>query len=166
MAQDQVGQVEHLHDMQLEVMVGIDDLVITGARAAMDRFPHAECPAVEGVFSELVGMRVGRGYTREVQERFGGAQGCTHLEQLARIMGPVVVQAVTSVRAKGRDWTHLDVSAQARPSLFPRNTCHVWVDGGPAEQKLAGGWRPGVAGNPAPPVEVLLRQSTRRSSAR
>jgi hypothetical protein len=165
-AADREDQVEVLHDMCLEVTVDGAELEITEARAVMERFPHAECPAITAKFGELVGLRVGQGYTRAVQERFAGALGCTHLEQLARIMGPVVIQAVTSTRAKARDWAHLDTAPAARPSLFPRNTCHVWVDGGPAEQKLAAGWRPGITGYPAPPVEVVLRQSTRRSSAR
>lgn len=149
--------VELLHDMRLEVTVRKADLTVTEARAVMDRFPHAECPSITGHFGELVGLRVGPGYTRAVQERFAGALGCTHLEQLARIMGPVVVQAVTSCRARARDWAHLDGAPDSRPSLFPRNTCHVWAEGGVAEQKLAVGWRPGQGGYPAPPVEVVLR---------
>lgn len=158
-AGEREDQVEHLHDMRLEVTVRTDDLVVTEARAVMDRFPHAECPDITEKFGELVGLRVGRGYTRAVQERFSGALGCTHLDQLARIMGPVVIQAVTSTRARRRDWGHLEAAPQERPALFPRNTCHVWVDGGPAEQKLAAGWRPGVSGYPAPPVEVVLRRT-------
>jgi len=133
--------------------------VIDEAHATMVRYPHAECPSITEVFDGLVGMNIGRGYTRAVQERFGGAAGCAHLEQLARTIGPVVVQGMTSVRARARDWSRLDDVPAERPRLFPSNTCHVFADGGPAEQKLAAGWRPGVGGYPAPPVEVILRGS-------
>ncbi|MGH9016608.1 MAG: DUF2889 domain-containing protein [Acidimicrobiales bacterium] len=151
--------VEHVHDMDLTVVVRKDDLTITAAGAVMARFPHSECPSITTAFEDLVGLCISRGYTRAVQERFGGARGCTHLEQLARTIGPVVIQAMTSTRARDRDWQHLDVDASARPTLFPRNTCHIWAEGGVAEQKLAAGWRPGQrAGYPAPPVEVLLRR--------
>ena len=78
----------------------IDDLTITEAVAEMHTFPHTECPGIAPAFAGLVGLSVARGYTREVQARFGGPQGCTHLEQLARSLGPVVVQAVTSRRAR------------------------------------------------------------------
>ena len=175
-------RVEHVHDMDLPSLVRKDDLTITEATATMARFPHAECPSITDAFDDLVGLCISRGYTRAVQERFGGARGCTHLEQLARTVGPVVIQAMTSNRARDRDWQHLDAAPSARPTLFPRNTCHIWADGGVAEQKLAAGWRPGErAGYPAPPVEVFLRrgpstttsgpprrhlQSRRRSSAR
>ncbi|MHB8439054.1 MAG: DUF2889 domain-containing protein [Acidimicrobiales bacterium] len=148
--------VQHLHDMHLDITVRKEDLVITEAEAAMDRYPHAECPAISGAFGQLQGLSVAKGYTRAVQERFAGAKGCTHLEQLARTIGPVVIQAVTSCRARARDWAHLDAAPAARPTLFPRNTCHIWADDGVAEQKLALGWRPGIGGYPAPSVEVLL----------
>jgi hypothetical protein len=135
-------RVEHVHDMDLRVTVRKDDLTITAATATMARFPHAECPSITAAFDDLVGLGISRGYTRAVQERFGGARGCTHLEQLARTIGPVVIQAMTSNRARDRDWQH-----------------HIWADGGVAEQKLAAGWRPGErAGYPAPPVEVFLRR--------
>ena len=89
-----------VHDMELRVTVRIDDLTIIESVAEMHTFPHAECPAIVLAFAGLVGLSVARGYTREVQRRFGGPRGCTHLEQLARSLGPLVVQAVTSRRAR------------------------------------------------------------------
>ena len=43
-----------------------------------------------------------------MQARFAGPRGCTHLEQLARALGPVVVQAVTSRRARAVSTGQLD----------------------------------------------------------
>ena len=94
------SDVSMVHDMALQVSVRIDDLTITEARAHMHTFPHTECPGIVAAFAGLVGIGVTRGYTRQVQQRFGGPKGCTHLEQLARSLGPVVVQAVTSRRAQ------------------------------------------------------------------
>ena len=149
--------VAQLHDMQLHVEVRAADLTITAARAEMDRYPHTECTDITPKFENLVGLNVGRGYTRAVQERFAGALGCTHLDQLARTLGPVVIQAVTSMRARSRNWASLDTPPAERPSMFPRNTCHIWAEGGVAERKLEAGWRPGIGGYPAPPVAVFLR---------
>ena len=156
----QTGGIEHVHDMELGITVRKDDLTIESASCEMHRFPHAECPAITGAFGALVGLSVRRGYTKAVQERFGGTRGCTHLEQLARAIGPVVVQAATSARARARDWAHLDAAPSQRPATFPRDTCHVWAEGGPAQQKLAAGWRPGMGGYPAPPVDVIVRMGT------
>jgi len=159
----QSGGIEHVHDMELGITVRKEDLTIESASCEMHRFPHSECPAITGAVAGLVGLSVRRGYTRAVQERFGGAAGCTHLEQLARAIGPVVVQAATSARARTRDWAHLDAAPSQRPASFPRDTCHVWAEGGPAEQKLAAGWRPGIGGYPAPPVDVIVHMGTKQA---
>lgn len=158
-------QVGELHDITLRITVERAGLVIVAAAVEMTTFPHTECPAIAPAFQGLVGLSVARGYTRAVQERFAGAAGCTHIDQLARAMGPVVIQAVTSVRARDRDWEALDSAPADRPSTFPVNTCHVWAEGGPAEQKLAAGWRPGVDGYPAPPLEHYVALPRRRTPA-
>lgn len=154
---DGVDQVALLHDMELHVTVRVADLTIVQARAEMHRFPHTECPAITGAFEGLVGLSVARGYGREVQRRFAGPAGCTHLDQLARALGPMVIQVATSRRARRRDWVALATPPPGRPAGFPRDSCHVWAEGGVAEQKLAAGWRPGDGGYPAPPLAEVLR---------
>jgi hypothetical protein len=145
-----VGQV---HDMELRVTVRLDDLVITESDAVMHTFPHTECPGIVPAFRALAGLHVGRGYTRKVQEAFGGPRGCTHLEQLARSLGPVVIQAMMSKRTQS--------PSDAKPASpgtgvpWPRDSCHVWAEGGVAERKIAAGWRPGSGPYPAPPVETI-----------
>lgn len=182
---DGTDKVAELHDMDLTVSVDKETRTIVAADAAMRRFPHAECPAITSAFAGLVGDTVGRGYTRRVQERFDGAAGCTHLAQLARTLGPVVVQALTSDRSargwadaadgeatesgSGTDRTPAGANGtpdavDARRSLFPPNTCHIWAEGGVGEQKLATGWRPGVTGYPAPPVAVVVELMRKPSS--
>ncbi|MGD0393843.1 MAG: DUF2889 domain-containing protein [Acidimicrobiales bacterium] len=144
-----------VHEMELRVRVAIPDLTIVEATARMDTFPHAECPGIVGAFAQLEGLSVTRGYTREVQARFAGPKGCTHLEQLARALGPVVVQAVTSRRARAVSTGQLDNLLAGGGSPWARDSCHIWVEGGIADQKLAAGWRPGTGPYPAPPLETF-----------
>ena len=147
-----------VHDMDLRVEVTVDDLTITEASAEMRTFPHVECPGITAAFAGLAGLSVTRGYTREVQRRFGGPRGCTHLEQLARSLGPVVVQAITSRRARAVSRGESEDLLSGAGSPWARDSCHVWAEGGPADQKLAAGWRPGVGPYPAPAV-VTFRAS-------
>ncbi len=151
--------VATVHDMELRVRVRTTDLTIVGATAEMVTFPHAECPVVEEAFAGLVGLSVARGYTRAVQTRFGGPKGCTHLEQLARALGPVVIQAVTSRRAlsvsRGESQDLL-AGGGASGSPWARDSCHIWAEGGTADQKLAAGWRPGVGPYPSPTLVTFL----------
>ena len=153
-------QTQHLHDMVLELEVARSSMTVVGARASMGRFPHPECRAIEGAFGGLVGLNVARGYNRAVQARFGRALGCSHLEFLARAIGPVVVQATTSISA--RDGTRPafgDPGADGGTvSRWLADTCHVWAVGGVGEQKLALGWRPGVDGYPSPTLVALRRR--------
>jgi Protein of unknown function (DUF2889) len=110
-------------------------------------------------FAGLAGLSVSRGFTRRVQERLGGPRGCSHLEQLARALGPVVIQAVTSRRAlsmsRGRSSDLLSGSG----SPWAVDSCHVWAAGGVAQQKLAAGWRPGVGPYPSLPFDEIRRSS-------
>ncbi len=151
--------VATVHDMELRVRIRSADLTITGATAEMFAFPHTECPAIESAFDGLVGLSVARGYTREVQSRFGGPRGCTHLEHLARSLGPVVIQAVTSRRlqsvARGES-EDLLAAAGGSGSPWARDSCHIWAEDGIADRKLAAGWRPGVGPYPSPALVTFL----------
>jgi len=147
--------VEHVHDMSLAVTVRREDLTITAAKATMHRFPHHECPGIEDAFSGLVGLGVARGYSRAVQERFGRSLGCAHLELLARMVGPVVIQAIPSSTLRQRGIEEAGSMLAGAGGAWLADTCHVWRNGGPGPAKLAIGWRPGTTAYPAPSLEEL-----------
>jgi hypothetical protein len=149
-----------LHHMELAIVVRRSDLVIVDAEATMDTFPHAECPTIEDTFRDLIGLSVSRGYTNAVQARFGRERGCSHLEFLARALGPVVIQAITSSAAMRIELGDGEQTMGGEGSLgWLTNTCHVWAEDGVGVQKVASGWRPGVAEYPAPSlVEIRRRQ--------
>jgi hypothetical protein len=157
--------VATVHDMELRVRVRTSDLTIVGATAEMHTFPHTECPGIEAAFAGLEGLSVARGYTRAVQARFGGPRGCTHLEHLARSLGPVVIQAVTSRRARSvslGESADLLAGAAGTGSPWARDSCHIWAEGGIADQKLAAGWRPGVGPYPSPALVTFLDRGRNR----
>lgn len=145
-----------LHRMTLEATVRPSERTIMSARATMSAFPHAECPAITPAFEQLVGLRVVGGYGREIRERFSGVKGCAHLHELARGLGPAVVQALMSWTA----WHRPTGAKQAEPSPGALNSCHVWATGGVGEQKLAAGWRIQSGGPyPVPPVSAFQQGS-------
>jgi hypothetical protein len=151
-----------LHHMELAIVVRRADLVIVDAAATMDTYPHAECPTIEPAFSELIGLSVGRGYTNEVQARFGRQRGCSHLEFLARALGPVVIQSLTSGAARqmedGLGEGPFGGAEGESRLTFLTNTCHLWAEDGIGLAKVALGWRPGRNEYPAPSlVEIRGR---------
>jgi Protein of unknown function (DUF2889) len=149
-----------LHRMELGIVVRRADMTIVDAAADMQSYPHAECTDIEPSFRDLVGLSVARGYSNAVQERFGRQRGCSHLEFLARAIGPVVIQGLTSSGA----W-EVEKGSGQHPMReggfgFLANTCHVWTEDGAGAQKIAAGWRPGLLGYPAPrAVEVRRRMA-------
>lgn len=149
-----------LHHMELGLVVRRADLVIVDAAASMGTFPHAECPSIEGAFGDLVGLSVARGYTSAVQARFGRERGCSHIEFLARALGPVVIQAVTSSAALRVEQGDTETVFADRGMQWLTDTCHLWAEGGIGMQKVATGWRPGKDEYPAPSlVEIRRRQA-------
>jgi hypothetical protein len=146
-----------LHTMELGIVVRRADLTIVDAVADMLTYPHVECTDIEPHFGELVGLSVARGYTSAVQERFGRERGCSHLEFLARALGPAVIQATTSTASWQTEQTGVYPTSETGLS-FLTNTCHVWTPDGPGAQKVALGWRPGRLGYPAPAASEIRRR--------
>jgi hypothetical protein len=159
-ASGQVGPRD-VHHMELGLVVRCADLVFVDASATMGRFPHPECPAIEDSFSDLIGVSVARGYTRAVQDRFGRERGCSHLEFLARALGPVVIQAVTAAGARRVENGEVDVLVGGGLEWLA-NTCHIWSENGIGMQKLAAEWRPGRGEYPAPSLVEIRRRQERR----
>ncbi len=146
-----------LHRMELGIVVRRADLVIVDAVATMGTFPHAECPTIEDAFSDLVGLSVSRGYTSAVQDRFGRQRGCSHLEFLARALGPVVIQAITSSAAYRMELGDGEQTFSEGGMQWLTNTCHLWAEDGIGLQKVATGWRPGNGEYPAPSLVEIRR---------
>jgi DUF2889 family protein len=147
-----------LHNMGLGVVVRRADLCIVDAAADMRTYPHAECTDIEPSFRHLIGLSVARGYTNAVQERFGRERGCSHLEFLARALGPVVVQSVTSSAAWRVEKGDGQYPTGDGRLNFLTDTCHVWAEDGPGLQKLAMGWQPGKLEYPAPSLAEVRRR--------
>jgi hypothetical protein len=148
-----------VHRMELGIVVRRSDLVIVDAEAIMHTFPHAECPTIEGSFSDLIGLSISRGYTNAVQQRFGRERGCSHLEFLARSLGPVVIQSLTSLSAHRRENGGDESAVLAESGVqWLTNTCHLWAEGGIGQQKVALGWRPAKASYPAPSLVEIRRR--------
>jgi hypothetical protein len=148
-----------VHRMELGIVVRRPDLVIVDAAAVMHAFPHAECPEIEDSFSDLIGLSISRGYTNAVQKRFGRERGCSHIEFLARALGPTVIQALSAsafrrLEAGGYQGVGLDEGGV--PWLT--NTCHLWAEGGIGQQKVAAGWRPGNGTYPAASLVEIRRR--------
>ena len=76
-----VGVGEPIHHMRVRITVD-SDLTIVAAEAVSLDTPYQVCPLAALNFKRLAGIRIGPGYMRKVKERYGRAQGCTHILEM------------------------------------------------------------------------------------
>lgn len=119
---------EPLHDMWLRLTVD-DELTIVAAEAAMDKFPYHICSAIAPAFAQLEGLKIGPGFSKKVQQRLGGVNGCTHLVELIRPVATAAFQTIYPILARERgelpDERHARAPGHMRPTLL--NSCHTYA---------------------------------------
>ena len=92
-----------MHSMWLRFTVDRTATIVS-AQAATDAGPYgAACGTVAPDYSQLAGVRVGRGYRDTIRKLFGRTAGCTHMNELAGVMGSAVMQALWEVMTQDSD---------------------------------------------------------------
>ena len=150
--------IRDVHAMTLDVTVDRRSFIVTDANAEMTRTPHMECTAIEPAFRNLIGLSVTRGFNRAVQERLGRQRGCTHLEFLARAIGPAVIQTMASASSRRAGAAGISRTVKEDSDSWLTNTCHLWAEDSIGATKIREGWRPGLDGYPARTL-VEMRQT-------
>jgi hypothetical protein len=90
-----------LHNMWVRLTIDTD-YVIHDVASAMDAFPQQMCPFAIEPMKELIGIRIGSGWQREVTAKIGASLGCTHLRELLAPMATTAMQAMGGVlRSRG-----------------------------------------------------------------
>lgn len=125
-----------IHDMRLGLRVRHPDLVITEARAEMTAHPYTICPEALPPLAGLVGLSIARGFTREVNERFGRQRGCAHFTALIHAMAPAVRQGA------GVAFPEPEHPAAGTPWFV--NTCQAWRENGPLHRLIQAGDEAGL----------------------
>jgi hypothetical protein len=126
-----------IHDMRLGLRVRHPDLVITAVRSEMASHPYTICPEALPPLQQLVGLSIARGFTREVNERFGRERGCAHLTALIHAMAPAVRQGA------GAAFGDHERAMEAVKPWFV-NTCQAWREEGPLHRMIRGGDEAGL----------------------
>ena len=114
-----------------------DSFEIKEVEAVTDAGPYEICPEITANYGKLVGLKIGVGWTREVQKRVGGVHGCTHLRELLKPM------ATTAARRSGYSSTPTypamgSVVRASRVRLARGRTCALpWRSSGRANFREA-----------------------------
>lgn len=127
-----------IHDMALRLTFD-DDLIIVDAAAAMAATPMLACRDVRLHIAKVKGVKVGAGWRKEVKERIGRRDSCTHLMDL---MAPAITTLYQTM-GMGKDpdgCNSLDRlwATGERPHFL--DGCHGWRLDGNAVRTLFSDW--------------------------
>jgi hypothetical protein len=120
---------EPIHEMWLRLTLD-QEFVVRAAEAVTDQGPYKICPSANPNFERLVGIKIGPGYRRKVQEMLGGVQGCTHLVELLGPMATTAFQTMWPVLARRRK---NEEKAKGRPAML--NTCVAYATDSPVVKR-------------------------------
>jgi hypothetical protein len=119
---------EPVHDMWLRVTIDLDFL-IHDVSAASEQTPFAICPRAAESMRQLIGLRIGPGWRRQVRTRIGSNQSCTHLMDL---LGQLTATAYQTLHAalEARD---AQLDARVKPPII--DTCLALSSSGEVVKK-------------------------------
>jgi hypothetical protein len=103
-----------MHEMWLRFTVD-RSATIVAAQAATDAGPYgAACATITPDYGQFVGVQIARGYRDAIRRLFGRTAGCTHINELAGVMGSAALQAL---------WHEFSADPEVRP--FSIDGCHA-----------------------------------------
>ncbi|MGE0154447.1 MAG: DUF2889 domain-containing protein [Reyranellaceae bacterium] len=132
---------EPVHEMWIRMTID-ETYLIHDMEAASDHTPYFACATVTPNFKRLIGVRIGKGFRRAVQERLGGRQGCVHLVELLGPVATVAFQTIHNERAQKLLADHRAKSG--KPPLRQRqpgekvaviDNCYAWASDGEAVRR-------------------------------
>lgn len=111
-----------IHDLLLRLVVDTQlNIVASGAQSLAVPYP-GQCDQHGDRYARLAGLNLMRGFKQAVRDRLGGAQGCTHLTELADVLPSAVIQAFAG--------DVIDVAGGSDQAPFQLDRCHALVRDG------------------------------------
>lgn len=123
-----------VHRIIVMMELTLPDLMIEKAEAKMQTVPVGMCREAGDVVTQLIGLRMTRGFTNRIREIMGGRKGCLHMTNLILSMSAAAMQGsyayYTRVREDGR------IKSPDFDGSIILNSCHIWREGGPFASRL------------------------------
>lgn len=124
-----------MHEMWLRFTVD-HTATIVAAVSSTEAGPYgAACATISPDYGKFVGVQIARGYRDAIRRLFGKTAGCTHINELASVMGSAALQAL---------WHELTGDPDVQP--FSIDGCHALAASGPQVAEFFPRWH-----RPRPP---------------
>ena len=127
---------EPAHEMWVRLTID-DTLVVREASCATDAAPYPTCREITPNVARLVGLAITGGFKKQMRERIGRTEGCTHVVALIEALSAVAVHALAGKRrGEGRD-AMLGTYGTRDPQRHPLvDTCHSYAADSPIVRRL------------------------------
>ena len=122
---------EALHGLGIRITID-DKMVIRDCVAVTDFSPFSLCGDITPKFKELIGLRITQGLTKNVQERLGGINGCTHLVELIK---PIATTAFQTLVGQRMDKLSIAIKSGTLRKPPVIDTCHAWASNSPITKR-------------------------------
>ncbi|BAL27217.1 DUF2889 domain-containing protein [Azoarcus sp. KH32C] len=118
-----------VHNMHIRLTVD-DSLTIKEIVARTAHAPFPDCMQTADPMQAMVGVTIGPGWRKEIEQRIGGVKGCTHLRDLLSNAATAAYQSVSAhaLHARLND-RNLTTTQGERPHFLDK--CMVWALDGP-----------------------------------
>jgi hypothetical protein len=123
----------HVHEMWVRLTVG-EDMVVKGIEVSMPATPYPACQSAKPNFQGLIGVTVGGGWRRAVQECVGNVRGCTHVRELLFPMATVAFQTIGGWPVAGEEPKLTPIKRAEKPRVI--DGCIAWAADGEVVAKL------------------------------
>ncbi|GAB4350847.1 MAG: DUF2889 domain-containing protein [Gammaproteobacteria bacterium] len=114
---------EPVHRMRLRVTLDIE-FTIHDVEAESESVPAAACKTVTTGMKRLIGLKIRKGWMKQVHERVGGTRGCTHLIEL---LGPIGTTAYQTMYREVEEHART-LPERRKPRVI--DSCVTWASGG------------------------------------
>ncbi|MDH2433891.1 DUF2889 domain-containing protein [Pokkaliibacter sp. MBI-7] len=125
-----VAAGDPFHLMRVRMTVDLD-LLIHAIEVEIASSPFDGCPNISDSYQQLVGTRIGKGWSRVMKERVGGVQGCTHVSELLVPMATTAFQTTWHARQQLQEGGDGKSSGNGLV-----NTCYSWSENGEAVRRF------------------------------
>ncbi len=111
-----VSAGEPFHDILLRITID-SSFKVHAVHASIEAAPFEICPNIGENYNQLVGTRIAPGWRAKIRELVGGANGCTHINELFPVVATTAFQSL---------WPHRDRSALKQGYEKMLDSCHAW----------------------------------------
>tara|TARA_R110002096_G_scaffold416576_2_gene619472 strand:- start:322817 stop:323374 length:558 start_codon:yes stop_codon:yes gene_type:complete len=113
-----------IHEMWVRLTID-SNFLVRDVEAVTDNSPFEMCPAITSAYRELIGIRIGRGWRRAINEKVKGKYGCTHITELLQPLATVSIQTLMgNIQKKTSERSEQE--KHVKPMVL--NSCHAWAE--------------------------------------